>query len=400
MALGSLLDAGADLDSVRGILGRLPLVGWSLEVEAVLRAGLACTRAVVSVREDNVVRTHAHIVGIIEEARLPARVRDRALAVFGILAEVEGALHGRPAAQVHFHEVGGHDAIVDIVGFCAALEVLGVDEVCASSVTTGTGVVRTAHGVFPNPSPAVVALLQGVPVEGRGMNVELTTPTGAALLAAMSVGFGPLPAMQLEVSGYGAGSRELDGWPNVVQVVLGTRPAGPAVPGGAGPAVAGGAGPAVAGGAAGQPLVVLEANVDDVTGEVLAHSVGALLASGAADAWLTPVLMKKGRPGHVLSVLADPALAESLAEVMRAETGTLGVRSHEVARWSASRSIEEVQVEGMLVRVKVSPGRVKAEQEDAARVARLRGLPLREVTARAEAAWRAPDSGKPAPDAS
>jgi uncharacterized protein (TIGR00299 family) protein len=400
MALGSLLDAGADLDSVRGILGRLPLVGWSLEVEAVLRAGLACTRAVVSVREDNVVRTHAHIVGIIEEARLPARVRDRALAVFGTLAEVEGALHGRPAAQVHFHEVGGHDAIVDIVGFCAALEVLGVDEVCASSVTTGTGVVRTAHGVFPNPSPAVVALLQGVPVEGRGMNVELTTPTGAALLAAMSVGFGPLPAMQLEVSGYGAGSRELDGWPNVVQVVLGTRPAGPAVPGGAGPAVAGGAGPAVAGGAAGQPLVVLEANVDDVTGEVLAHSVGALLASGAADAWLTPVLMKKGRPGHVLSVLADPALAESLAEVMRAETGTLGVRSHEVARWSASRSIEEVQVEGMLVRVKVSPGRVKAEQEDAARVARLRGLPLREVTARAEAAWRAPDSGKPAPDAS
>ncbi len=381
MALGSLLDAGADLDSVRGILDRLPLGGWRLDVEAVLRAGLACTRAVVSVREDNVVRTHAHIVGIIEEARLPARVRDRALAVFGVLAEVEGRIHGRPGAQVHFHEVGGHDAIVDIVGFCAALEVLGVDEVCASALATGTGVVRTAHGVFPNPSPAVVALLQGAPVEGRELNMELTTPTGAALLAAMAVGFGPLPAMQIEGTGYGAGSRELDGCPNVVQVVLG-------------------AGPEVPGSASGQPLVVLEANLDDVTGEVLAHAVAALLASGAADAWLTPVLMKKGRPGHVLSVLADPVLAIPLAEVMRAETGSLGVRSHEVARWAGSRSIEEVQVEGMPVRVKVSPGRVKAEQEDAARVARLRGLSLREVTARAEAAWRARDAGKPAPDAS
>lgn len=392
MALGSLLDAGADLDEVCRILERLPLPGWSLEAGPVVRGGLAATRALVSVRDDTVVRTHAHIVGLIEEARLPPRVRDRSLATFAALAEVEGRLHGRDPAQVHFHEVGGHDAIVDIVGTCAALEVLGIEVVTASTVATGTGMFRAAHGMLPNPSPAVVALLQGAPVEGLAMSVELTTPTGAALLAASAVGYGPLPAMSIEAVGYGAGSRELDDLPNVVQVVIGTGP-------GSG---TGGLGHA------GQPQLLLEANIDDATGEVLAHAVVALLEAGAADAWVSPALMKKGRPGHVLSVLADAALASQLVGVMRAETGTLGVRGHQLYRWPASRSLEEVEVEGLRVRVKVSPGRVKVEHDDAARVARLRNLPLREVLARAESSWlrsesawrrpevvKAPDPGGP-----
>jgi len=374
MALGSLLDAGADLDQVLSILESLPIGGWSLDVEPVLRNGIAATRAVVRVVPDTVVRTHSHVVGLVEEARLPERVRSRALATFAALAGAEGHLHRRPAAQAHFHEVGGHDAIVDVVGTCAALEALGVDLVTASPVATGTGLVRTAHGLLPNPSPAVVELLRDAPVHGLEVNAELTTPTGAALLAAMASEFGPMPAMTLRSVGFGAGTRELDGLPNCTQVVVGTLDG------------SGQTGP-------GQPGVLLETNVDDATGESIAHAVSLLLDRGAHDAWVTPVLMKKGRPGHVLSVLADPALAGSLARVLADETGSLGIRGVAVERWPAPRSGDEVEVDGMAVRVKISPGRVKVEHDDAARVARRSGLPLREVLWRAEAAWRRHNEG-------
>src|SRR5579859_2026776 len=222
MALGSLVDAGADLDEVRSVLTTLPFGGWAIEAEPVLRSGVAATRVVVHVTETRVVRTHAHIAGLITEARLPDRVRSRALAPFAGLAEADGRLHRRPPAQVHFHELGGIDAIVDIVGTCAALELLEVDEVYASPVATGTGMVRTSHGVLPNPAPAVVELLRGAPTYGRDLPVELTTPTGAALLAALVVGWGPLPPLRIETTGFGAGTRELDGLPNAVQVVLGS----------------------------------------------------------------------------------------------------------------------------------------------------------------------------------
>jgi len=379
MALGALLDAGADLDAVRSLLDRLPIGTWSLQQEAVQRGGIAASRAVVDSVDDSVVRTHAHIAGIIEEARLPERVRDRALATFAVLAEVEGRLHNRSPAQVHFHEVGGVDAIVDIVGTCAALEVLDVDEVRSSSVATGTGMVRTSHGLLPNPSPASVELLRGIPTYGRDASVELTTPTGAALLAALSTGFGPLPPMTVERTGFGAGSREMDDLPNCAQVVIGT-----ALP--------------AEGPGDGQPVVLLETNLDDATGEMLAHAVSALLGAGALDAWITPVVMKKGRPAHVLSALVDPARRDVVISVMRAETGTLGVRGQLLTRWPVPRSTEEVEVDGLAVRVKVSPGRVKAEHDDAARVATLRGLPLREVARRAEEAWHSrhrPDDGPP-----
>ncbi|HEX2273026.1 MAG TPA: LarC family nickel insertion protein, partial [Acidimicrobiales bacterium] len=227
MALGSLLDAGADLDEVRALVRRLPVGGWELEVEAAMRGGIAATRAVVHAADDGVVRTYAHISGLVDEARLPERVRDRAQAAFAALAEVEGRLHRRPTPQVHFHEVGALDAIVDVVGTCAALEVLGVGEVCASPVATGTGMVRTAHGVLPNPAPAVVELLRGAPTYGRDVQVELTTPTGAALLAATVTGWGPLPSMTVTATGFGAGTREVDGLPNLTQVVIGESRAAP-----------------------------------------------------------------------------------------------------------------------------------------------------------------------------
>ena len=381
-ALGSLVDAGADLDEVRSLLRRLPVTDWSLEAEPVLRCGIAATQVHVHTSDHAVVRTAAHITGMVEEARLPEPVANRALAAFRLLADVEGRLHRRPPEQVHFHEVGGIDAIVDVVGTSAALHVLGVDEVHASAVAQGTGMIRAAHGLLPNPAPAVVRLLEGAPTYGIDLPVELTTPTGAALLAANVTGWGPLPPMAITATGFGAGSRELEGRPNTVQVVLGTAAAV--------------ADKALH--APGQPVVLLEANLDDATGEVLAHAVRALLDAGAHDAWLTPVVMKKGRPAHVVSALADPALVDQVGRVLAAETGSLGVRGATLERWPASRTVRTVEVDGLPVRVKVSPGRLKVEHDDAAAVARSRGLPLREVLAQAEAAARdLPPAPEPEP---
>src|SRR6185437_15213826 len=299
MALGSLLDAGADLNEVVALVRRVPIPGWELRAEPVLRGGVACTRAVVAVAEDGTARTHADIDALLVGAGLPARVERRARAAFAALARVEGALHGRKPADVHFHEVGGHDAVVDVVGTMAALEVLGVDRVAASPVATGTGTVRSAHGLLPNPSPAVVRLLAGAPTYGRDTPVELTTPTGAALLASLADGFGPLPPMTVSASGFGAGGAELADLPNCTQVVLGTA--------------ASTAGADVGGG---QPVVQLEANLDDVTGEQLAYAVASLMDAGAHDAWVTPAVMKKGRPAHVLHALCDPALVAVVRAVI------------------------------------------------------------------------------------
>jgi hypothetical protein len=374
MALGSLLDAGADLDEVQSILKRLPFSGWSLHTEPVLRGGVAATRAVVSVTDNVVVRTHAHIVGLVEAAGLPDRVAQRSLAVFAALAEAEARLHRRPVDQVHFHEVGGHDTIVDVVGTVAALEVLGVDVVTASPVATGTGMVRTAHGMLPNPAPAVVALLEGAPTWGRDLAVELTTPTGAALLAALSSGFGPMPPMRIVATGFGAGTRELDELPNCTQVVVGQ------------PVTLSGSSPDAR---VGQPVALLEANVDDATAEQLAYAVSMLLDMGAHDAWLSPIVMKKGRPGTTVHVLCDPADADRLRALLRAETGTLGVRGTTLQRWPVPRTIATVEVDGHAIRIKVSPGRIKAEFDDVARAARDTGVPLRQMATRAEAAWHA-----------
>ncbi len=290
MALGSLVDAGADMDEVRALLNRLSLPGWHLDFEGDMRGGIACTRALVG-GDDVVVRTHGVIAALIEDAALPPRVAARAQAVFHKLASVESALHRRPIDQVHFHEVGGHDAIIDVVGTAAALEVLGVDEVSASAVATGMGMVRSAHGRLPNPAPATIRLLEGIPSYGRDVSLELTTPTGAALLAALSTSFGPLPDMTVTASGFGGGAGEMEDLPNCTQVVIGRRVDRPPV------------GP-------GQGALLLETSLDDVTGEQLGLAIAGALEAGALDAWVSPVTMKKGRPGHVLHVLTDATLVE------------------------------------------------------------------------------------------
>jgi uncharacterized protein (TIGR00299 family) protein len=374
MAFGALLDAGADRAVVFDLLDRLPRPD-AITIEAVQRGGIGATRVVVPNEPDHQHRPYRDILKLLAAAELPDRVYERAVAVFDRLAVVEGGIHGVAPADVEFHEVGALDAIVDVVGTCAALEALGVDDVHASAVAVGSGTVRSAHGILPNPAPAVVALLAaaGAPTHGVDIALELTTPTGAALLAGLATRFGPLPAMTPDAVGYGAGSRDVDGRPNVVQVVIGTATPAP---------------PTAVGGEPGQPVTLLEVNVDDATGETLAHAVAALLDAGAHDAWITPIVMKKGRPAHTVSVLADPALVADLAAALSVETGSLGVRAQRLERWPRARTDEAVTVDGERIRIKVGAGRVKVEYDDAAAAARRLGRPLPEVVARAETAWR------------
>jgi uncharacterized protein (TIGR00299 family) protein len=221
MALGALVDAGAQVEEVSSLLSRLPIDGWQIEALHVMRGGLACTQLVVKVHDETTSRTYKDILTILAAADYPARLAERAHATFAALARAEGRLHGMAPEDVHFHEVGSLDTIIDVVGTCAALEVLGVDEVHSGPVALGLGTVHAAHGRLPNPAPAVVKLLEGAPIAGTAVDAELTTPTGAALLAALCSRWGPTPAMVPRASGFGAGTMDLAGMPNATHVVIG-----------------------------------------------------------------------------------------------------------------------------------------------------------------------------------
>jgi len=370
MVLASLVDAGADPLRIAEIMSGLALHDYALTFEATQRAGVSSTRAIVV--EHGHDDSHHHrswrdIRTMLEESDLPARVRSRSLAVFEVLADVEGKIHGVAAEEVEFHEVGAVDSIVDVVGVCAALEVLDVEQIVCGSIGTGHGTIRTQHGELPNPSPAVVGLaaMRNVGLTGVNDHRELATPTGVAVMVALADTFGPVPTMNVSSRGFGAGSADVDGRANVVQVLVGESSNISAH--------------------SGEAVRLLEANVDDVTGEVLAHTISALLSAGAHDAWATPIVMKKGRPAHTVHALCDPALSARIVQVMVAETGTLGVRGTILERWPQARSERVVMVDGLEIRVKVTAGRVKVEHDDAVQVAAALGLPLREVLLRAEA---------------
>ncbi len=365
MALGALLDAGADLGEVRSMIEGLGVEGWALDTARVERSSLAATRALVDAPEGHHHRRWSDIRTILEHASLPDRVRTRAASIFEALAVAEAAVHGIEPDEVHFHEVGALDAMVDIVGVCAALESLGVEEIHSAPVTVGVGAVTAAHGVLPNPAPAVVRLLEGLPTRGVDVDLELTTPTGAAIIAALAETVGPMPAMVVGPTGFGAGTKDLPGRPNVTQVVIGER--------------------ATTDDGAAETLIELATNLDDVTGEVLGHSVDALLDAGALDAWLTQILMKKGRPAHTLSVLCRPLDQERLrAEIFRL-TGTLGVRATSVERTALARQMVTVDVEGHRIDVKMGPHRAKAEFDQVAAAARALGRSPQDVARIAEA---------------
>ena len=381
MTMAALVDAGAEPSVIADLVGRLDLDGYALTFEDVTRCGVAATQAHVVVLDgqhdehdhqhnhDDHHRSYRAIRDLIDAADLPEQVRDRAQRTFAMLADVEGKMHRMPADDVEFHEVGSVDAIVDIVGTCAALESLGVERIVCSPITVGEGTVLAAHGQLPNPAPAVTELLarRNAPSRGIDDRKELATPTGVALMCALADEFGPMPAINVTSVGYGAGSAEIPGRPNVVQVVIGDAVSAGAMP------------------EPGQPVQLLETNVDDATGEVIAHTITALIAAGAHDAWATPIVMKKGRPAHTVHALCDPSASALIGALLLRETGSLGLRCTEARRWPQHRSERHVIIEGHTVRAKVALGRVKVEYEDAAAAAAALGRPLRDVLAQAAA---------------
>lgn len=305
---------------------------------------------------------------MIDAADLSQPVRRDAAAVYRRLAEIEGEIHGADPDDVELHEVGALDSILDVVGVCAALHSLGVERVTYSPIAVGHGTVDTAHGRLPNPVPAVSRLLAaaGATTVGIDTTMELATPTGVALLTVLGQTCGPMPSMTVAASGFGAGSADPPGRPNVVHAIVGSQDE------------------TNMGDTTGRPCRLVEANVDDVTGEVIAHTIAALLRAGAHDAWATPIVMKKGRPAHTVSALCDDADLPGVRRTLIDETGSLGVRASTVQRWPQQRVEGTVDVDGQQVRVKIGGQRIKAEHDDALAAARALGLPLRTVLSRAE----------------
>jgi hypothetical protein len=317
-------------------------------------------------------RSFAGVAAIFAGSDLPAPVKERAEAVYRRLAAAEAAVHGLALEEVHFHEVGALDSIVDVAGSVCALHLLGIDRVACSPLPAGHGTIRCAHGAMPVPAPATMELLKGCPVRAVDVEAELVTPTGAALAASLSAQFGGLPAMRIEAIGYGAGQRELP-FPNVLRVVIGETSRAPAEA---------------------TAVTLIEANIDDQSPQLYESAVEALFRSGALDVWLTPVIMKKGRPAHTLSVLCRPEDAAALAEVVFRETATLGIRRSRWERECLERDWIEVETPFGSVRVKV--GRragalrtVTPEYDDCRARAEEATAPLKEVQAAAcAAAWR------------
>ena len=368
MLLGALVDAGVPLGVLAGAVAALPVEPVTLTAAAVTRHGLGATRVHVHAPDSHVHRTWADVRGILADAALPTSVRDGALAVFERLAVAEGRVHRVPADDVHFHEVGALDALADVVGVVAGFEHLALDRLTASPVALGSGSARGAHGVVPVPGPAVLELLTGVPVVAGPVPAETCTPTGAALLAARVQEWTTLPPMRVQRVGSGAGGRDPEQLPNLVRLVLGD--------------------PVQETPAAG---LLLETNVDDLDPRLWPGVLAELLAAGASDAWLTPILMKKGRPAHTLSVLCRPAVLTAVQQVVLTATSTIGLRVQPVQKVALDRVQDTVAVLGGRVGVKLarSGGRlvnVSVEFEDVAALAHSLGLPVKEVLRAATAA--------------
>ena len=363
MILGALLDAGAPEAELRATLAELDLQGWDLEVTKVARAGIHATRAIVHVKDDHPARRYRDIVAIINAASVPEAVSQRSLSIFETLAEAEAHVHGCSREDVHFHELGAVDALIDVVGASSALELLRPERIVTSPIATGTGRVRTAHGELPLPAPAVAEILgrRGAPVYGRGRD-ELITPTGAAILATVSDSFGDMPLMQLRHTGYGAGSRD-GAVANVVRVIVG-EPEPVQVQA--------------------SDAVLLETNIDDMSPELLPRVLELLLSAGAHDAWLTPIVMKKGRAAFTLSALVDTARKDGCMDIIYRETTTFGIRVVAAAKQTLEREWVEVAVQGRPLRIKLARSGDEIvtrapEYEDALEISKTTGLALKEV---------------------
>ena len=368
MTLGALIDAGADRRMLVEQLEQLDFGNFEVRFEQVDRSGITATRAVVETGEQHHHRGLSQIVKIIERSRLSAGVKERATRIFTRLAGAEARVHNVPVDDVHFHEVGALDAIVDVVGACIGFELLGVERFAASPLHVGSGMVEMAHGRFPVPPPAVTELLRDRPVYATDIVGELVTPTGAAIVSTLCESHGPLPAMRLQATGYGAGGRTYEKFPNVLRVLVGV----------------------VETDAQNERLVMLETNLDDVSPQVVGHLMERAFKRGALDCFFTSVQMKKNRPGVLVSVLCRPAERDALTQLIFNETTTLGVRSYEVERRALARESVTVETRFGAVRVKLARqhGRLThatPEFEDCRAAAEQHGVPLRDVESAARA---------------
>lgn len=368
MILAAFLDLGLPLEHLKNELAKLDLTGYELETRIETRQGLAgrCFKVIVTPQDRH--RRFTDIQSLILGSGLSQAVKDKALAVFEALAKAEGRMHNLRPDLVHFHEVGAVDSIVDMVGAAVAWEYFGLERLYVSPLPLGSGWIKAAHGRLPLPAPATLALLENVPTYGADIKAELVTPTGAAVLTALAHGFGPWPSMTITKVGHGAGSRELPDRPNILRLVLGRAETETAL----------------------DNLVVAQTNLDDMNPEILPYLMDRLLQAGALDVWLTPIHMKKGRPGVQLSLLARPGLVNTLVDIVLAESTTLGVRAYPVQRRALTRQSETIQTPSWgQVQVKAVQRGDKTElipEYEACRsIAEKTGRPLQEVYAEIKA---------------
>jgi uncharacterized protein (TIGR00299 family) protein len=371
MALGALLDAGASSDAVRAGLDSLGLP-IRFAAEKVRKGGFAATRVLIDAPEEQEHRHLPDVEAILARGALTERQRELALTIFRKLAHAEATVHGMPLDKVHFHEVGALDSIADIAGVAIAIDTLGATTFTARSVPTGSGMVKCAHGLMPIPAPGTAELLRGAPLAPSSIKAELTTPTGAAILAALVGEWTETPALTVERIGHGAGTRDFLEQPNILRVFVGVPSHTPAEER--------------------DRVWVLETNLDDVAPEVIGYTFEALLAAGALDVFTTPILMKKNRPGVLLSVLAPAERVAELEGILFRESATFGVRRHAVERSKLRRAPHTVQtpwgpVQGKRGWRDGGPEVFTPEYEDCARVARQHGIALREVYAEVRKAF-------------
>jgi uncharacterized protein (TIGR00299 family) protein len=372
MILGALVAAGVDPDRLRDQLSLLGVEGFSVSFETVNKSGLSANYARVETAHEHKHRHLSDIRKIIDDSQLSHDVKQRSIAIFTRLAEAEARVHNEPIEHVHFHEVGALDAIVDVVGAAICFEMLAIERFVCSPIHVGSGTVEMAHGRFPVPPPAVAELLKGVPFYSTDLKGELLTPTGAAIITTVCKDFGPIPQLRLEGTGYGAGTRDYENFPNVLRVMIGESDARDETE---------------------QTLWMLETNVDDVSPQIIGHVMDRAFTLGARDCYFTPIQMKKNRPGVLLSILCDPEKKTAMTDLLFTETTTIGVRSYQVNRRALDRQIVRVETFYGPIDVKVARlnGRVvnaMPEFDQCRQAAESKGVALKEVEDAARLAFR------------
>ncbi len=374
MTLGALVHAGVPLEHLRAELNGLAVPGWELRAEKVWKNGMAATYVRVDIQETHTHRSLSTIEDILQKSKLANPVREHAIAIFRKLGEAEAAVHDVPIEKIHFHEVGAVDAIVDIVGACIGFHFLGIERFACSPLNVGGGTAKMAHGVLPVPAPATTRLLLGKPTYSTGVQQELATPTGSAIVVTLCDAFGPQPPMTVSAIGYGAGTADLEGQPNVLRLMVGESAEKLA-------------------GEYSEEIRVIETNLDDLNPQVYGYFVERALAAGALDVFTTAVQMKKNRPATLLTVLCKPADEAKFQELLFAETTTFGVRSYTTQRRVLPRDWETVATRYGEVRMKIARVhgqvvQISPEYEDCRKLAKEKAVPLQRVMQEAMHAWR------------